>query len=112
MRIRLHYTTVADFRKNEVTNFGELPAPIRKTMKQGDAICFRNTAGTQVMFVYKPKTRDRGDGVEAGISASTRLRLERYRAWDPAMLSEYAAELGLELIGLKRLHELLGKNGA
>lgn len=108
MRVRVHHVTSVDMRKNELTNYKLLSAAIRKTMRpMKDAVVMRNTAGTLVRFVWKPEKRDRGDGIEVEVVGSMTLRLAKYRSWDPMMLSEYAADLGLEVIGGTRLKELL-----
>ena len=100
----------ADFRRNDVTLYNRVPKAIRDTMKGNDAVCFVSSMGNQVLFVYKRikvgivlnhrtgKTRARELG------SSFRLRLNA-GTFNPEMLQNYADEVGLELVGIKRFEE-------
>jgi hypothetical protein len=98
MIARLRYVATTDFRRSEATNFAALPKTLRDSLRNNDAVCFRSGTGNQLVFVF----RRVGDVV-----ASTRLRLPSKRRWDPLMLADYAAEVGIELVGLKRLKDHL-----
>lgn len=115
MMVRLRHIETVDFRRSEATNFNALDAEVRASLKEGDAVCFKNPPGNQVMFVVKPRAmagvasiqRKDGEAEEVTVTFSIRLRLPPERSWNPLMLSEYAAAVGLELIGIKRLFEHL-----
>lgn len=104
MLVRLRYVDTADFRKSEATNYRNLPAEVRDSLRDGEAVCFKSQAGDQIVFVVKP----RAVGREASeVVCSVRLRLPSNRTWNPLMLAEYAASAGLELVGIKRLQDHL-----
>jgi hypothetical protein len=108
MLARLRHVATADFRKSERTNFNELPRSIRGLLvSPNDVICFHSNSGNQVVFVYHPETVNRSDGTELEVVASVRLRLPVNRRWDPMMIADYAADVGLELVGLKKLKDVL-----
>lgn len=56
MMVKLKYVETVDFRKSEATNYKALPADIRDSLRDGDAVCFKSGIGDQVVFVVKPRT--------------------------------------------------------
>lgn len=105
--VRLRYVAVADFRKSEANNFRAIDQKIRDQLSGSDVVCLRSQSGDQVVFVYAPSAVQNAAGADLEVVASTRLRLPKGRGWDPRMLSEYAAAVGLELIGLKKFADYL-----
>jgi hypothetical protein len=102
---RLRFVGSADFRKNEVTMYreaeqeGALPAGL----KAGDVVAFVSTSRDQIVFV-SPPYQHLENGREVRLYASRRLRISSGR-WNPLMLQNYADEVGLQLLGLKRFEE-------
>jgi hypothetical protein len=111
----------ADFRSSEETNFVNLVSRFPEVAKLGkdEVVLFVSAKGDQVVFVYG------FHGVERGTERYMTLRSERLRLcnfrgpvvagrtpakserqrqwkWDPLMLTEYAAQVGIELVGLAR----------
>lgn len=117
LHVRLRYVDTVDFRKSETTNYRLLPADIRESLRDGDAVCFKNEHGNQVVFVVKPRPlpgvasiqRKDGSTDAAEVVCSIRLRLPHERPWNPTMLADYAHAAGLELIGIRRLVEHLAR---
>lgn len=107
MLVRLRHVATVDFRKNETTNYRELPADVRGALREGEAVCFKSHGGDQVVFVLKPRSVMGPSGTAAEVVASLRLRLPKTRTWHPLMMQEYARDVGLELDGWKRLSEHL-----
>jgi hypothetical protein len=107
--VRLKYVATVDFRKSEATNYKLLPAMIRRRLKPNEAVCLKSGSGNQIVFVFKPSSVTRADGAELEVVHSTRLRLPKHRSWNPLMIADYAASVGLQLVGLKRLRDHLEK---
>lgn len=111
MQVRLRMVVTCDFRRSELTNFLDnrlVPKKIRDDMGPRDVVVLKPTSGTQVVFVFRPVevTREK-DGAALPVLPSLRLRLPLNRSWDPAMLAEYAGEVGLEIKGAKTLKQQL-----
>lgn len=97
--MRLAKIIQADFRKSELTN---LLAQHSKPMN-GELMLFVNHGGNQLLFVHSLLTIDGREVVR-----SERLRLRR-GTWNPLMLVNYAAEVGLHIDGLKRFESYYKK---
>lgn len=67
-------------------------------LKGEDAVCFLSRGENQVLFVYG------FSGEENEVLGSARLRLRSGR-WNPMMLANYAASVGLTLVGIKKFEE-------
>ena len=103
--VRLVEIVEANFRKSELTNFNSLPVTRRTSLHPGDAICFVSRTGNQLVFVHKPIQLASGRKSGArDVVYSTRLRLTQ-GTWEPTMLANYAASVGLTLVGLKRFEQ-------
>ena len=55
MLVRLKYVDTVDFRRSETTNYRLLPADVRETLKEGEAVCLKSSRGDQLVFVMKPR---------------------------------------------------------
>jgi hypothetical protein len=107
--MRLKYIAQADFRKNEHTNFLEhhvikrgKKVEKRIALKPGEVACLVAASGKQIVFVYNPDRVMNGDGEdECNVLHSERLRLTAGGRWDPLMLGNYAAQVGIQLEGIR-----------
>jgi hypothetical protein len=107
--MRLKYIVQADFRKNEYTNFLEhhvikrgKKIEKRIALKPGEVACLVASSGKQVVFVYNPDRVAEDDGeAERFVLHSERLRLTAGGQWDPLMLGNYAAQVGIQLEGIR-----------
>ncbi len=108
--MRLKYIAQVDFRKSEATNFLEhhvikrgKEIEKRVPLKPGEVACLIASSGNQIVFVYNPdRVRDINAGVEERpVFHSERLRLTNGGRWDPLMLGDYAAQVGIQLEGIR-----------
>jgi hypothetical protein len=105
VKVKLVEIVEANFCKSEATNFNALPKTRRNNLGRGEAICFVSKSGNQLCFVHRQSTVGKTvRGLDKQVVYSTRLRLSR-GTWDPTMLANYAGEVGLELVGLKRFED-------
>lgn len=114
--VRCQYVHPVSFRKTEATNYEELPDDVKALLKTPhDVVCFVSMSRDQVVFVSKPgelkttsewRKRSKARKNIKGLTViySRRLRLPR-GAWNPLMLANYAQQLGLKLIGIKKFEE-------
>lgn len=92
--VKLRYVTQCHFGRSEMTNFDALPTDAKALLRAPmDAVLLVSMGGNQLCFVYRP-TDDR-------TVLSVRVRL-RHGTWNPLMLGDYAAGVGLNIVGLKR----------
>lgn len=98
-----------DFRTNDQTMM--LDAIKREKLELGpnDVVAFVSLAHNQILFVWRPLEIDvsayghrRGN---ATVFRSQRLRLSN-STWEPTMLANYAADVGLQLDGLRRFEDI------
>lgn len=114
LRVRLRRVEHGDFRTSEQTMFNALPAAVRNDLRGFDAVAFVSATGNQIVFVYgftnvgMTKPTGLHKARRYGIVTSVRIRLTG-STWNPLMLQNYAADCGLELIGLKRFEEHYSK---
>ncbi len=95
----------AHFGRSEATMFDSLPKKTRDGIQENTAVCFISRTGNQLCFVWRNKVVYRPDGstvVPALMSAKLRLRTG---TWSPDMLANYASEVGLNLVGIKRFEQ-------
>src|SRR5574341_1444635 len=100
MRMRLRHIEQCASRKSERTNFDLIAKPMRLRLKAGVAALLVSGRGDQLIFVY---------GYGAVDDDHVALRSERLRltsgSWNPLMLANYAAEVGLHLDGIKKFED-------
>lgn len=106
--MRLKYIAQADFRKSEHTNFLEhhvqkrgKKLEKRSALKPGEVACLVASSGKQVVFVYNPDHVLDDAQDEHFVLHSERLRLTGGGRWDPLMLGNYAAQVGIQLEGIR-----------
>jgi len=108
-RIQLKEVVFANFGKSEATLYKQLPSASKARLKKpGDAICFVSRSFNQVCFVFKPRVPPTAHSGGAQIIQSARVRITR-GTWSPMMFQEYAAEVGLSLVGLPGFQESFEK---
>ena len=107
MILRLkHIVQDVDFRKNELTTYEawHVSKNFTDDPKLGEAIMFVSKSGNQLLWVlhYNP---------ESLVLKTNRRSIEslKFRVsggyWNPMLLANYAAEVGIELEGIKRFEE-------
>jgi len=75
-------------------------------LKKGEAFLFLARGGNQVVFVFRDPTIEfEGQRVARRVIDSRRLRLDG-GTWNPYMLQNYANEIGLHLVGIKRFEQV------
>lgn len=102
--VRLRYCGAASFNKSEETNFNEVPASVRRSLRGGDAVMIVSMTGNQAFFVHKPIEDDDGDE----FLFSQKVRWSKKRPFDGKALQHYAGKAGLELEGIKHYSEYVG----
>lgn len=105
--MRLRLVTEADFRRSEVANFEVIQKKEQLRLGDDDVICLVSQSKNQVMFVWRPLNITIPSG-ETTIVRSMRLRLTR-STFNPLMLANYATAVGLQLDGLRRFEDILGR---
>ena len=95
-----------DFRQSELTNY----EAFRRTKrfqgdpKLGEAYLLISTTGNQLVWILKYEA-------DVTVFQTERRRIEslRFRIsggyWNPLMLANYAEEVGIDLVGIKRFEE-------
>jgi hypothetical protein len=112
-RLRLLLIHYGDFRKSELTLFNEV-AKKNRGLKVGkhDVVALISGNGKQIKFIHGftsmevigGKTRE-VTGRKTRILQSDAFRIDGAGSWNPLMLANYAAAVGIELIGLKKFEE-------
>jgi len=106
--LRLKGVIECSFQRSEATNL----ALFRKQphfpgeLSVGEAFLFLSKSGNQIIFVFRsPIDFDGPSGKTWGVTDSRRLRLSG-GSWSPYMLQNYANEVGLHLVGIKRFEQV------
>lgn len=95
-----------DFRKNELTNWLEMQKEHPLVLGKDQTVCFVSSSMRQIVFILACKVVQTKKLDEVPLIESLRLRLGAGQ-WDPYMLQNYANELGIELVGIKRFEQIL-----
>lgn len=116
-RLRLLLIHYGDFRKSELTLFTEVTKKNRG-LKVGatDVVALISGNGKQVKFIHGftqmavigGRTMEE-TGKSTRILKSDTFRIDGAGSWNPLMLANYAAAVGIELIGLKKFEETYRK---
>lgn len=94
--MKLRFVYRGDFRKSEVTLYEEAVSERpQMRLRNGDCVALVSSTGKQIKFVYGYTELG-----ETSILSSETHRITGGGAWNPLMLSDYAAAVGLELEGL------------
>ncbi len=107
--MRLKYIDTCSFQRSEATNFADLKKKNKWVLLPGEVACLVSMTGDQLVFVYGHRDADPNpddpNGVVFPVVHSERLRLSGRQKWNPMMLANYAAGVGMKLEGLKRFEE-------
>jgi len=108
--VKLRYVYRGNFRKNSVTLLKEaLKEADNMKLGKNDCVLAVSISGKILRFMGAPQTLHRGGSDDATYVTEVQQSLD-YRVtgdgvWNPLMLQNYAAELGMELEGLKRFED-------
>jgi hypothetical protein len=98
-----------DFRKNEWTNYNEFKRSrsFPGDLKANEAFLFVSKSGNQLIWILNIiDSYVVSEGrVNKQIVDSRRWRITSSQTWDPLMLANYAIEVGIELIGIKKFED-------
>jgi hypothetical protein len=101
--VTLQHIETVDFRKNERTCWRDFLAKNKGfKLRAGGALLLISKSMNQLCFVYGSHHIDEPQATD--VIASLKLRISG-GAWNPYRLSDYASEVGLELIGIKSFAE-------
>lgn len=105
-QVRLKGVVECQFNRSEVSNLHHYRATayFPGELAVGEAFLFLSKKGDQVMFVFALRQVD-CQGKPRAVMDSRRLRLSS-GAWNPYMLQNYANEVGLHLVGIKRFEHI------
>lgn len=107
-RLRLKGVIMCSFQRSEVTNLDlyRQEPHYPGDLKKGEAFLLVSKMGNQVVFIFRDPVFSFGVGFAARrVTDSRRLRLDG-GTWSPYMLQNYANEVGLHLVGLKRFETI------
>jgi len=101
----------ADFRCSELTNYDKFRKSSRYPgdLVSGEAFLFISKSGNQMIWVLhvgNMKFLKHNGAVIKRIIDSRKWRIQGGSAWNPMMLADYAEEVGLELVGIKKFAQL------
>ena len=108
IQVRLKEIYETSFARSEMTNYRLWRKETTRSLAAGEALCIVSKTGNQMVFVWKPKLITYG-GSNAEAFLSVRIRLDSTKWWDGRMLRNYANQVGLELVGLKRYEQYYAK---
>jgi len=107
-KLRLKAVMRVSFQRSEKTNldiFKRAPH-YPGDLKSGEAFLFLSMTGDQLLFIYRNPIDFMGPaGKTWVVTDSRKLRLSG-GTWNPHMLQNYAHELGLDLVGIKRFEQI------
>lgn len=106
-----------DFRKSELTNFDiwkkrQKKKGRRNTMKSNEVLLFISKSGNQLVWVLNIGEVEVGRANKRGelgrrMIDSRKWRIEGSGKWHKDMIQNYANEVGLDIVGMRRLEEKL-----
>ena len=98
----------ADFRKSEETLYREYAKSraYQGQLKRGEAYLFWSKSGNQLLWFFRDPSAIEGSKYEYEVVDSRKWRVTG-GTWHPFMLANYAEEVGIDLIGIKRFEEII-----
>ncbi|MCK5617304.1 hypothetical protein KAR91_86370 [Candidatus Pacearchaeota archaeon] len=107
-RIKLKAIKYVDFRKSEWTNYQEFKKSKKfpGELTHNEAFLFISNTGNQLIWMLNVANGPLGHR----IVDSRRWRFTGTSSWNPLMLANYAEEVGIELIGIKKFQEIFAAN--
>lgn len=106
-KLRLKAVVACSFQRSEASNLrlfreaSHYPGDLQK----GEVFLFLSRMGNQVIFVFQDPVVNFGEGTPRRVLDSRRLRIEG-GTWNPYMLQNYANQVGLHLVGIKRFEQI------
>jgi hypothetical protein len=107
-KLRLKAVIQCSFQRSEATNLFQFrkQSHYPGDLNAGEAFLFLSKQGNQLIFVFRsPVSFDAPSGKSWEVIDSRRLRLTG-GTWSPYMLQNYANEVGLHLVGIKRFEQV------
>ena len=103
-----------DFRKNELTNYREFQKSKKfpGTLGKDEVFLFVSKSGNQLVFIIHTGEIETGTGLIRNMIDSRKWRIDGSSSWNPKMLQNYANELGMDLIGFRRLEDVYRREHA
>lgn len=109
-RVKLKAIIMCSFQRSEKTNLALFREDRHYPgdLQEGEAFLLVSKMGNQVIFIFRgPSTIEiTGAPRTWKVLDSRRLRLEG-GTWSPYMLQNYANSVGINLVGLKRLEQIM-----
>lgn len=104
IRLRLRHIVSADFKRNEATHLQDYEKEHGVVhLGKDDCILFVSRSGHIMRFVFG--WTNEIAGLAKHVLSSYSLRCARGESWEPLMLGNYANEVGITLVGMKRFEE-------
>lgn len=107
--MRIRYIYRGSFNKSEVTLFNEAMTEAGEHLSLGHDDCILLVSQTQKMlcFVWRPQETSRkmangSNGKISTVVSSQRYRIQDGGTWNPLMLANYAAQIGVEVEGIRK----------
>lgn len=108
MRLKLRaIVSDADFRKNEATLYEEFKASrsYPGKLRANECFLFLSKSRNQLLWFFSDVRMTDGWTKQIAVYDSRRWRIKS-GTWHPFMLANYAADVGIELVGIKRFEEI------
>lgn len=109
MYLNLRLVASVDFRRGVPRHYDELRArKLFRDIREDETILLISQTGQQLAFVFREVALPGGHGHEDSRAIGHfRIQLDKKRTWNPAMLSYYAEQAGIELAHVKRFEDHL-----
>lgn len=113
--LRLKGVATVSFIRSEATNLElyKKQPHYPGDLKDGEAFLFLSKSGNQLVFLFRPpilfekKDENTGEVIKTlQVVDSRRWRLPSGSTWHPYMLQNYANEVGIHLVGIKRFETI------
>ena len=106
LHLRLRLVATVDFRHGVPFHYDELKKSNRlDEVRADECILLVSQTGTRVAFVFREANTTSRNGEPVKVVSSFQLALDRRTPWSPLMLQNYAEQVGIELLGLKRFED-------
>lgn len=108
MRLSLRMVATVDFRSGVPTHYDELKKRrLLKDIDEDEVVLLISSSGQQLAFVFMETALVSRSGEPVTAISHYRVQLSRHTPFNYKMLSEYAAQVGIELRHIKRFEEHL-----
>lgn len=108
MRLSLRMIATVDFRIGVPGHYDALKKKrLLRDISDDETVLLVSQTGRQLAFVFHEVQLNSRSGEPVKAIAHYRIQLDRHTPWSPLMLSEYAAQAGIELQHVKRFEDHL-----